>query len=280
MNLGKSAPRGFIAAVSVACLVFSGARAVSAQHVTPAMAQGMTGTGSPDGSDCEGRARQASSSLDGLSASLERARLTSSDAERRAAVEAVRTGLADVKARLDPCRAGTAPARAQRPGEAPAPPAAGAIAGMDHSTMNMSPAGAAAAPTTERQINSPAEAALQSFRDALEIGNRELALQWLAPEATVTEAGVTDGSRDAYASAHMGLDMSFLKTARVVLLDRQVHPGGESTYIVSTSRVTGRAGEIPVDATVTEGALLKRTPHGWRIVSLQWSLEPVKADSR
>ena len=84
--------------------------------------------------------------------------------------------------------------------------------------------GAAAAPTTGRQISGPAEAALQAFEDALQIGNRDVALQWLAPEATITEAGATDGSRDAYANAHMGVDMAFLKTARVVLTDRQVHP--------------------------------------------------------
>lgn len=172
---------------------------------------------------------------------------------------------------------------AKPPTSAPqtAAPVADSMAGMDHSKMHMGgaqppveQAGAAAVPTTVRQISGPAEAALQAFQDALQIGNREVTLQWLLPDATITEAGVTDGSRDAYATEHMAVDMAFLKTAKIVLLDRQVHPAGDSTHIVSTSRTTGRAGEMPVDVTVTEKALLRKTRAGWRVASLEWTIEP------
>lgn len=292
MNRWKRAPRGLIAATSVAVVVLAGARPASAQHVTPAMAVVMMGTSSADRTGCEDRARQAAKTLDALNANLERARLTHSESAMREAVDALQKGFTDLTARLGACRADAAPrASAAAPPAAATPqpaatappvaaPGAGAMPGMDHSTMNMSPAGAAAAPAVVRQISGPAEAALQSFEDALQIGNRDVALQWLAPEATITEAGVTDGSREAYAREHMGVDMGFLKTAKVELLDRQVQPAGDSMRIVSMSRVTGRAGEMPVDVTVTEGAVLKRTPHGWRIVSLQWTIEPVKADAR
>ena len=289
MNHAKRRPRGFVEAAVVALVALAGARAASAQHVTAAMAATM-GMQGPEAGGCEDRARQAAKQLDVLNADRARLRGTNNETEERAAVDALRVGLADVKNRLEACRAGaTSPVRdgsAAPPATPPAAtphtpvtPAAGATPALpatDHAAMgHAAPAGAAAVPATVRQISGPAEAALQSFQDALQVGNREVALQWLAPQATVTEAGVTDQSRDAYASGHMSVDMAFLKNAKVVLLDRQVHPGADSTHIVSTSRLIGRAGETAVDVTVTERALLTRTPQGWRIVSLEWSLDPM-----
>ena len=284
--------------------VLSGPRPASAQHVTAAMAATMAMPGR-SGNACEGRARQAAAMLDALNARLERGRQTTNEAETRSAVDEVKRSLAELTRRLDACRAGDA-SSGQR-GSPPAPGASvgggmagmdhakmdtgggkpsattpqtgsGGMAGMDHSKMAMGQAGAAAVPTTVRQISGPAEAALQSFQDALQIGNREVALEWLAPDATITEAGVTDRSREAYANGHMGVDMAFLKTAKVMLLDRQVQSGGDSARIVSNSRVTGRADEMPVDVTVRESAVLQRTPRGWRVVSLEWSVAPAPAE--
>ena len=302
----KGTPRTAIIAAILATVTAGLPDLARAQHVTAAMAATM-GAQSPEAAGCEERAQQAMKMLDVLNGDLEKARQANNEAETRAALDALQKGFADLKGRLDACRASATSTSA--PGATPpsATSAAGAMAGMDHSKMNMggakppaaspqpaakppagamdhaamghaAPAGAAAAPTTVRQISGPAEAALQSFQDALQIGNREVALQWLAPDVTITEAGVTDASRDAYANQHMGVDMAFLKTAKVVLLDRQVHPGGDSTHIVSTSRITGRAGEMPVEVTVTEGALLKKTPDGWRIVGIEWTLEPVRKE--
>lgn len=265
-----------------------------AQHVTAAMAMTMGGQTATPG--CEVRAREAMAILGALNADLERARISNDATRMQTATDAVQKGLADLKVRLEACREG-----------AVSPAAQTAMPGTDHSKMKMSegtpptatsqaavkpavketdhaamghgapPAGAPAA-TTLRQISGPAEAALQSFQDALQVGNRDVALRWLSPDATVTEWGATDASRDAYAAQHMTLDMTFLKTATVVLVDRQVHPGEDSTHIVTTSRVTGRAGESPVNVTVTEGALLKNTTEGWRIVSIEWSAQPIKKE--
>ena len=288
------------ALIPVAAL--AGPRPASAQHVTAAMAATMAMPGR-SGNACEERARQAAAMLDALNARLERGRQTTDEAETRSAVDDVKRSFADLRRRLDACRAGDA--SSGQPGSPPAPGASvgggmdhakmdtgggkpsatipqtgsGGMAGMDPSKMAMGQAGAAAVPTTVRQISGPAEAALQSFQDALQIGNREVAMEWLAPDATITEAGVTDRSREAYANGHMGIDMAFLKTARVVLLDRQVQSGGDSTRIVSSSRVTGRADEMPVDVTVRESAVLKRTSQGWRVASLEWSLAPMKTKS-
>ena len=259
-----------LGAAFFALVTVGGAPYASAQHVTAEMATTVGARMEPEG--CQERARQAATTLDVLNANLERARQSNNEAEMRIATDAAQKGLAELKGRLDACRAGAASPTNPAPTAAPAPPAGGAMAGMDHSKMNM--AGAAAVPTAVRQISGPAEDALQSFQDALQIGNRDVALHWLAPDVKITESGMTDASRDAYASGHMALDMTFLKTAKVVLLDRQVRPGAESTHIVSTSRITGRVGEVPVDVIVTEGALLEKTPGGWRIMRIEWTPAP------
>ncbi len=129
-------------------------------------------------------------------------------------------------------------------------------------------------PAPVRQITGPAEAALQAFQDALQVGNRDLAIQWLAPDVTVVDDGATDASREAYANRRMRSDMEFLKASKVMLLDREVHDGGDSAHIVSTSRITGRVGETPVDIVSKEVAQLRKTPEGWHIVRLERSSAP------
>ena len=142
------------------------------------------------------------------------------------------------------------------------------MAGMDHSKM----APAAAVPV--RQISGPAEAALQAFQDALQVGNRDLAPLWLAPDVTVIEDGTTDASREAYTSRRMLSDMELLKASRVLLLDREVQAADDSARVVSTSRITGRLGEKPVDIMTREVAQLRKTPEGWQIVRLERSSAP------
>lgn len=142
------------------------------------------------------------------------------------------------------------------------------MAGMDHSKM------APAAPAAVRQISGPAEAAFQAFQDALQVGNRDLATQWLSADVTVVDDGVTDTSREAYANRRMRSDMEFLKASKVMLLDREVHDGGDSAHIVSTSRITGRVGEQPVDIVSKEVAQVRKTPEGWQIVRLERSSAP------
>ena len=139
------------------------------------------------------------------------------------------------------------------------------MTGMDHSKM------APAAPAPIRQISGPAEAAFQAFQDALQVGNRDLAIQWLAPDVTVVDDGATDASRESYANRRMRSDMEFLKASKVMLLDREVHDGGDSAQIVSTSRITGRVGEQPVDIVSKEVAQVRKTPEGWQIVRLERS---------
>ena len=158
------------------------------------------------------------------------------------------------------------PASAQHEGHAAGPQKPADMAGM--------PGMAAAPPAPVRQISGPAEAAVQAFQDALQVGNRDLATGWLSPDVTIVEGAATSPSRDAYASQRMGSDMAFLKASRVVLLDRQVHQNGDSAHIVSTTRIVGRMGASPVDVVRTENAQVVRTIQGWRLARLEWASVP------
>ena len=107
-------------------------------------------------------------------------------------------------------------------------------AGVSQKPTDMAgmPGMAAAPPAPVRQISGPAEAAVQAFQDALQVGNRDLAIAWLSPDVTIVEGSTTIPSRDVYATQRMGTDMAFLKASRVVLLDRQVHQNGDSAHVV------------------------------------------------
>lgn len=250
-----------------------------AKKPTPGKAAPSPGAGTE--ASCQARARAASQRLEALTARLDLARLTDNTTEMRAAAAAADRALAQLQQALSVCKGARVPS---------APPAP--MAGMDHSKMAMGaqpPAsiaakaegvdhaamghtaptgGAAAAPTTVRQISGPAEAALQAFTDAMQIGNRDLAGEWLAANVVITDGAVRTRSREEYVAGAMHRTMDVLKTAKIVVQDRQVHPNVDSAHIVTTSRVTGRDGNGAVDIVRTETAMLRRLPEGWRIVEL------------
>ncbi len=257
-----------------------------AKKPTPTMAAPSPRAGTE--ASCQARARAASQRLEALTARLDLARLTDNRTEMRAAAASADRALAQLQQELSACKDASVPA---------APPSPSApMAGMDHSTMAMGaqpPAtaegvdhaamghtaptgGAADAPTPVRQISGPAEAALQAFTDAMQIGNRDLALEWLAANVVVTDGEVRTHSREEYVAGAMHRTMDVLKTATIVMQDRQVHPSVDSAHIVTTSRVTGRDGNVAVDIVRTETAMLRRLPEGWRIVELDTQSRPAQ----
>lgn len=122
-----------------------------------------------------------------------------------------------------------------------------------------------------RVINSPAEAALQAFSDALEVGNRDLVVRWLAPDAQVVEGGATE-TRDTYVSHHMDLDMRMLKDAKRILVDRQVvNDGPDRARVTSTIRLIGNRADRPFDTTTTEVATMEKSSGEWLVKRVEWS---------
>ncbi len=134
------------------------------------------------------------------------------------------------------------------------------MAGMDHSAtgdmdMKVPP---------PRRISGPAEAALQAFQDALEVGNMGLALDRLDPELVHEES----------ATGHVKARATLLKNAKVQLLSREVQAGRDQTVIVSESRITTSGAARPIDLITTERATLRASSVGWTIVKLEFTSRP------
>lgn len=122
-----------------------------------------------------------------------------------------------------------------------------------------------------RVISGPAEAALQAFSDALEVGNRELVVRWLAPDAQIVENGVTE-TRDAYAGHHMDQDMRLLKEAKRILENRQVvNDGADRARVTSTIRLIGNRADKPFDTTTTEVATVIKWSGEWMVERVEWT---------
>ncbi len=183
-------------------------------------------------------------------------------------------------------------AQAVDPHAGHAMPAVGAAAPMDHSRMNMgSPpvagsdamqgmnhsgmthGGMAMAPPPKgitRTGIGPAESALQAFSNALEVGNRDLAIARLSLDLKVVEDGVEESFAD-YVGGHLGADMEFQKSVRTLLLARTVSSNSRTRVtIVSKIRMIGNRSDKPIDTIVDETAVLANGPGGWKIAQLAW----------
>lgn len=161
-------------------------------------------------------------------------------------------------------------AKSTEPVAGMAPSAMGGMVMSDGSMMAMKPTPKG----IERRISGPEEAALQGFTDALEVGNRDLAVARLAPDLKVIENGVEQGY-DAYVGSHLAEDIDFGKMVRRVLLDRHVtHESFGAATIVSTTRLIGNRSDKPIDDTVSEKATMGRTGGGWRIHRIEWTTAP------
>ena len=127
-----------------------------------------------------------------------------------------------------------------------------------------------AAPT-QLPIRNAAEAAVQAFQAALQLGNRELALQLLSPNVNILEGGERQSSREEYAAHHLQSDMDFLKTSRLFPQTRTSRINGSTATVSSTTRIIGNSGGKPLDLISSETATLEKTAEGWRIVKIDWS---------
>lgn len=143
---------------------------------------------------------------------------------------------------------------------------------MDHSQMNHGGMAMTPAPKGITRSNvGPAEAVLQAFSDALEVGNRDLAIAHLAPDLNVVEDGVEE-NRASYVGGHLAADIAYQKSVKVVLLERSVvNEGPTQARIVSKLRMVGNRSDKTVDTLVDETAVLTKQPDGWKILRLEWA---------
>lgn len=114
-------------------------------------------------------------------------------------------------------------------------------------------------------------AVVERFERALADGDRNAALEALAPDLVVFESGHIERSREEYAASHLDADIAFLKTAKTRLLSRSASVVGESAVVLSETQIMSeREGKATTRASL-ETLLLRRTADGWRITHIHWS---------
>lgn len=122
-----------------------------------------------------------------------------------------------------------------------------------------------------------AEAVAQAFHTALQHGDRTAALALLAPEATINEGGHTQ-TRDDYANGHLGEDIAFLKSAKVMTVSFGSMPMGDTAMVGSESDIQTTIKGKPTTLRSRELLNLKKNGKEWKIVSIQWQSAPVSGE--
>lgn len=114
------------------------------------------------------------------------------------------------------------------------------------------------------------EAVLGAFHHALEEGNGQAALQWLADDVVILEGGVAQ-SKEEYAGHHLGSDMAFLAAMQFERLSRETRQADGVVTVITRTQVKGTFKDQDIDVVSSETAVLKQVDGDWRIQHLHWS---------
>jgi ketosteroid isomerase-like protein len=100
------------------------------------------------------------------------------------------------------------------------------------------------------------------------------ALSLLDRGLLVFEFGAVDPTVEAYAFRHLPFDMDVAVATRWKLETRRVGGEGNERWVLSTYRVTGTQPDgKPIDLTMLETVLLRRSGDAFRIVHFHWSTD-------
>jgi ketosteroid isomerase-like protein len=115
------------------------------------------------------------------------------------------------------------------------------------------------------------EATVVAFHDALERGDRQVAISLLLPEVTIFEGGEAELSRDAYAAGHLAADIEFTAATQEQVDQRESHTAGDVAWVLTRSRTFGTFHGREVHSAMAETMVLQRAGDGWRIAHVHWS---------
>jgi ketosteroid isomerase-like protein len=119
----------------------------------------------------------------------------------------------------------------------------------------------------------PAEV-VDAFHAALRNKDTAAALSLLDRGLLVFEFGTVDPTVEAYALRHLPFDMDVAVATRWKLETRRVGGEGNERWVLSTYRVTGtQSSGKPIDLTMLETVLLRRSGDAFRIVHFHWSTD-------
>ncbi len=110
-----------------------------------------------------------------------------------------------------------------------------------------------------------------AFHDALEAGDGEEALSYLAPEVVILESGGSERSRAEYASHHLPGDMRFAGMADREVIEQREHILGDSRLVLTWTRSTGAVGDRQIDSNGVETMVLGLFDGQWKIIHIHWS---------
>lgn len=132
---------------------------------------------------------------------------------------------------------------------------------------------AAAAPSAAQPASKESAeviAVVDKFHAALVSGDSSGALQLIADDAVLLEAGSVE-SRSEYGKNHLPADIEFEKGVSTKRSPIRVVVRGDTAWATSTSDVTGTFQGRDVDFVGAESMVLSREPAGWRIRAIHWS---------
>jgi ketosteroid isomerase-like protein len=118
-------------------------------------------------------------------------------------------------------------------------------------------------------------AAVDKFHAALVAGDSTAALQLLADDAVLLEAGSVE-SRAEYGKNHLPADIEFEKGVSTKRSPIRVIVRRDTAWATSTSEVVGTFQGKPVNFVGAESMVLTRESAGWRIRAIHWSSRALK----
>jgi ketosteroid isomerase-like protein len=113
---------------------------------------------------------------------------------------------------------------------------------------------------------------VDAFHAALRSKDTAGALSLLDRGLVVFEFGTADPTVESYAFRHLPFDMDVAVATRWNLETRRLGGEGNERWVLSTYRVTGKhPNGTPIDLTMLETVILRRSGDAFRIVHFHWS---------
>jgi ketosteroid isomerase-like protein len=98
----------------------------------------------------------------------------------------------------------------------------------------------------------------------------------LSPAVKIYESGYVEGTRDEYASHHLGADAEFAAATKVSVLRQDERVSGDMAVVTRETETRGRFKDKDVHAFGVETAVLEKKGDGWNIVHFHWSSRKAK----
>ncbi len=113
-------------------------------------------------------------------------------------------------------------------------------------------------------------AVVDRFHAALVAGDSATALQLLAEDAVMLEAGSVE-TKPEYGKNHLPADIEFERGVSTKRSPIRAIVRGDTAWATSTSEVSGKYQGRAVDFVGAESMVLSREAGGWRIRAIHWS---------